>query len=492
MYNTQSGRIKELEEKLYCLETIIQNVHEGIILTDRNCVITVFNPAKAEMEHMDAGKVLGEISWIAYEHSDWETSEHRRVKDSGEAILNAYRPHAFVGEAPVYINYETVPVKKDGEIIGVYSICRTESMLRKLLYKLIEHKRQNQDDPLIEADPVHIAEGTRYTFADITGTSPIMSEIIKEAQSVAPMNMSILITGETGVGKEVLAQSIHNLGRERHKFIAINCAAIPAELFESTLFGTVKGAYTGAVNNIGLFREAGEGTLFLDEFNSLTPLNQTKLLRVLQERCVRPVGSTKEFPVRCRLICASNENLQMLLDEGRLRPDLYYRISEYCLEIPPLRERTEDIISLSLLFVKKYNKELGRNITHLSDELIDWLRNRTWYGNTRELQHTIQNMLLKASEFSDTLTLQDLPVVTRRTPARSRTESPLPETVSAEPAAGLTEELKNYQRELLIRTLEKENWNISASARILQISRQNLLARMKRLQIVSPHKNQLT
>ena len=227
-------------------------------------------------------------------------------------------------------------------------------------------------------------------------------------------------------------------------------------------------------------------------YNSLTPLNQTKLLRVLQERCVRPVGSTKEFPVRCRLICASNENLQMLLDEGRLRPDLYYRISEYCLEIPPLRERTEDIISLSLLFVKKYNKELGRNITHLSDELIDWLRNRTWYGNTRELQHTIQNMLLKASEFSDTLTLQDLPVVTRRTPARSRTESPLPETVSAEPAAGLTEELKNYQRELLIRTLEKENWNISASARILQISRQNLLARMKRLQIVSPHKNQLT
>ena len=470
MQNTQSGRIKELEEKLYCLETIIQNVHEGIILTDRNCVITVFNPAKAEME----------------------TSEHRRVMDSGEAILNAYRPHAFVGEAPVYINYETVPVKKDGEIIGVYSICRTESTLRKLLYKLLEHKRQIQDDTLIEADPVHIAEGTRYTFADITGTSPIMSEIIKEAQSVAPMNMSILITGETGVGKEVLAQSIHNLGRERHKFIAINCAAIPAELFESTLFGTVKGAYTGAVNNIGLFREAGEGTLFLDEFNSLTPLNQTKLLRVLQERCVRPVGSTKEFPVRCRLICASNENLQTLLDEGRLRPDLYYRISEYCLEIPPLRERPEDIISLSLLFVKKYNKELGRNIVHLSDELIDWLGNRTWYGNTRELQHTIQNMLLKASEFSDTLTLKDLPVVTRRTPVRSRNESRLPGTAfsEAEPAAGLTEGLKNYQRELLLRTLEKENWNISASARTLQISRQNLLARMKRLQIVPPHKNQ--
>ena len=145
-----------------------------------------------------------------------------------------------------------------------------------------------------------------------------------------------------------------------------------------------------------MFREAGEGTLFLDEFNSLTPLNQTKLLRVLQERCVRPVGSTKEFPVQCRLICASNENLQTLLDEGRLRPDLYYRISEYCLEIPPLRERPEDIISLSLLFVKKYNKELGRNILHFSDELIHWMQNRAWYGNSRELQHAIQNMMMKA------------------------------------------------------------------------------------------------
>ena len=499
MKNTQNERIRELEEKIYCLETIIQNIHEGIILTDRNCIITVFNPAKAEMEHMDAGKALGEISWLAYEHSDWESSEHRRVMDSGKAILNAYRPHAFVGQAPVYINYDTVPIKKDGEIIGVYSICRTEYTLRKLLYGLLEHKRQILADAAAEADPVNIAEGTRYTFADITGTSPIMREIIKEAQAVSTMNMSILITGETGVGKEVLAQSIHNLGRERHKFIAINCAAIPAELFESTLFGTVKGAYTGAVNNIGLFREAGEGTLFLDEFNSLTPLNQTKLLRVLQERCVRPVGSTKEFPVQCRLICASNENLQTLLDEGRLRPDLYYRISEYCLEIPPLRERPEDIISLSLLFVKKYNKELGRNILHFSDELIHWMQNRAWYGNSRELQHAIQNMMLKASEFDDTLTLEDLPVVTRRAPARHQSESsfhriPAAEPVkeaakelTSEPVSGLTEILKTYQRELLIQTLEKENWNISSSARILQISRQTLLARMKRLQISSPH-----
>ena len=255
---------------------------------------------------------------------------------------------------------------------------------------------------------------------------------------------------------------IHNLGRERHKFIAINCAAIPAELFESTLFGTVKGAYTGAVNNIGLFREAGEGTLFLDEFNSLTPLNQTKLLRVLQERCVRPVGSTKEFPVQCRLICASNENLQTLLDEGRLRPDLYYRISEYCLEIPPLRERPEDIISLSLLFVKKYNKELGRNILHFSDELIHWMQNRAWYGHQSE------------SSF-------------HRIPAAEPVKEAAKELTS-EPVSGLTEILKTYQRELLIQTLEKENWNISSSARILQISRQNLLARMKRLQISSPHK----
>lgn len=489
MANYTEQYVQELEEKIYCLETIIEHIHEGVILTDRNCAITVFNPAKAKMEHMDAGKVLGEISWKAYERSDWETSEHRRVQDSGEAILNAYRPHAFVGEAPVYINYDTVPIKKNGEIIGVYSICRTESILREMLYRLLEHKRQLLTEKQQAPDPIKLGPGTRYTFSDITGTSPVMSEVIREAQTIATMNMSVLITGETGVGKEVLAQSIHNLGREDKKFIAINCAAIPAELFESMLFGTVKGAYTGAVNTIGLFREAGEGTLFLDEFNSLTPLNQTKLLRVLQERCVRPVGSTKEYPVKCRLICASNEDLQALISAGRLRLDLYYRISEFCLEIPPLRERPEDIIQLSWLFVEEYNKELGRNIRRFSDDLCQWLKRKPWYGNTRELQHTIQNMMLKASEFDDTLTLDKLPVVTRRledwiSPDSSAAIA-FPDAPSEPIDCGLPELLKNYQKKVLEQELKKQNWNISATARTLKISRQNLMARMKRLQISS-------
>lgn len=425
--------------------------------------------------------MLGEISWDVYAHSSKECSEHQQVFDTGVPILNAYRPHAYVSETPIYIHYSTYPVVRGGEVIGVYTISRNETILRELLYETIEHKRllSREDGPRSEL--VGMAKGTHFTFSDMVGSSPAMKTLIREAQTVAPLHTPVLITGETGTGKEVLAQSIHNFGREQKKFVAINCAAIPENLVEGVLFGTVKGAYTGAVDSIGLFREAEDGTLFLDEINSISTAMQAKLLRALQEMSVRPVGSLKEYPIRCRLICASNEDPEVLLKEKRLRSDLFYRIAGFCLFIPPLRQRREDALDLAWLFVKRFNKEFGKHVRTLSPELERWLMSAPWPGNTRELQNVIQNMMLRVEEAQGELDVPHIPAYARQLQAQDGPPSP-PEEEPME-RWDLNGLLREYQCRLIRRALEDSGGNVTRAAAGLGIGRQNLLARMKRLKI---------
>lgn len=486
MTSEEKLHLKKLEEENYCLREIIQHVSEGVILTDRDCRITVFNPAKEQMEQMDAREVLGKISWDAYSHSSKEISEHQQVLDSGTPILNAYRPHAYVGEAPVYIYYSTYPVVREREILGVYTISRNETILRELLYETIEHKRLSSREETKRQELVGQAQGTHYTFSDIVGSSPAMKELIREAQTVAPLSAPVLITGETGTGKEVLAQSIHNLGRERKKFVAINCAAIPENLVESVLFGTVKGAYTGAMDSIGLFREAEDGTLFLDEINSMSTVMQAKLLRALQEMSVRPVGGMKEYPIRCRLICASNEYPEILLQEKRLRSDLFYRIAGFSLSVPPLRKRSQDAVELAQMFIKRYNKEFGKHVRRMSPQLEEWIRTNRWPGNTRELQNVIQTMMLRVEETQEEAVYENLPIYARQLrpdprediPSQQAGQTPVPAQGEQWDLNGL---LKEYQRQLLSRALRQSGGNVTRAAASLGIGRQNLLARMKRL-----------
>lgn len=478
MSENQEEKLRALEEENYCLREIIENVSEGVILTDRNCRITLFNPAKAQMEQMDAEEVLGKISWEAYSHSNKEVSEHRKVYSTGLPILNAYRPHAYVGNVPVYIYYSTYPVIRDGEVLGVYTISRNETILRELLYETIEHKRLLREQNVRQPELSKTASGTHFTFSDIVGSSEAMKNLIREAQTVAPLNTPVLITGETGTGKEVLAQSIHNFGWERKKFVAINCAAIPENLVESVLFGTVKGAYTGSVDSIGLFREAEDGTLFLDEINSMSTVMQAKLLRALQEMSVRPVGGLKEYPIRCRLICASNEEPEILIREKRMRSDLFYRISGFCLSIPPLRERGQDAVELARMFVKQYNQEFNKNVVRMSEELEAWIRQGSWPGNTRELQNVIQNIMLRAGETEEEIGYGHIPMY-----ARQIAGSETPEEPKGEPLGELNEELKRFQRQLILKALHENSFNITRAAKSLGIGRQNLMARMKRLGI---------
>ena len=226
--------------------------------------------------------------------------------------------------------------------------------------------------------------------------------------------------------------------------------------------------------------EAGHdrGILFLDEINSMSVAMQAKLLRALQEKCVRPVGSLKEEPIRCRLICASNETVETLLQENRMRRDLFYRISDFVLTIPPLRERREDILDLSEMFIRRYNREFRKNISGISPALRSRLLNGDWNGNTRELEHVIRNLMLRISELDTELTEDGYPAYL----PRKTKDAPF---TSMQISVPLPEALRRFQRELILRALEQHQWNLSQTALSLGIQRQNLTQRMLRLGITA-------
>jgi arginine utilization regulatory protein len=301
--------------------------------------------------------------------------------------------------------------------------------------------------------------------------------VILDSQKLAMIDGNLLIVGETGVGKEMFAQAVHNISKNNHEmFFAINCAAVPDNLLESTLFGTSKGSFTGSSDLRGVLEEVGAGTLFLDELNAMPASMQTKLLRVLQEKKFRRVGSLENKEVNCRIICAVNEDPEKLIKQERLREDLYYRISRHCLFIPTLRERQEDIIHLANHFIERYNNDFDRTVTGLSSDLRLLFLDYFWPGNVRELDNVIENMVLQADQEETTLTLHHMPVYLKERLNRN-TRSP------SKTAENLPDQLRALETRMIENALNRYGWNISKAARHLGIIRQSLLYRMKKLDI---------
>jgi DNA-binding NtrC family response regulator len=242
--------------------------------------------------------------------------------------------------------------------------------------------------------------------------SASMRNVVRTIERVAPSDVSILITGESGTGKEVIADLIHKLSnRSKGPLVKINCAALPRELIESELFGSVKGAYTGAnADRDGLFRQAEGGSLFLDEISEMPIDTQSKLLRVLQEKEVRPVGGKVSYKSDCRIIAATNRQTDAAIKDGKLREDLFYRISAISVHLPPLRERREDILPLANTFLKRYASQADRNISGFSQTATEMLRTFDWPGNIRQLQNEIQRTVLMCE--NNVIDVQDLSITT--------------------------------------------------------------------------------
>jgi len=251
--------------------------------------------------------------------------------------------------------------------------------------------------------------GKTYDFSSIIGNSPQLKNIIDEVMKIADTRSNVLLLGETGTGKELFARVIHHNSARRDKpFIPINCSVIPENLLETELFGHQKGAFTGAVvTKKGLFEEGNGGTIFLDEIGEITPHLQIKLLRVLEDQIIRPIGSTKSSQVDVRFISATNKDLESTVKQGDFREDLYYRINTITLKIPPLRERKEDIPLLVNEFLHRYSKELQKRVSGFSDEALSKMVNYSWPGNIRELLNVMERAILLAE--NDHIELCDLP-----------------------------------------------------------------------------------
>jgi len=306
----------------------------------------------------------------------------------------------------------------------------------------------------------------QYQFHDLISKSPKMQKIFEFARTVAKSNSNILILGESGTGKELLARAIHNESlRAAGPFVAVSCVALPETLLESELFGHEKGAFTDAVTQKkGKFELAHGGTLFLDEIGDISPKLQLNLLRVLQEKEFTRVGGTKPIKVDVRIIAATNRDLKKAVDEGKFRDDLYYRLNVISIQIPPLRERKEDIPLLVHRFIEKFNIELGKRVEKISEEALKTLMKYDWPGNVRELENVIERAM----------------VITKGTLIK-----PEDIQISAEPSKevrveGEDKSLRAVERAHIQRVLEENDWNIQRSAQILGIDRVTLYKKIKK------------
>src|SRR5947207_1259041 len=309
----------------------------------------------------------------------------------------------------------------------------------------------------------------QYSFANSVGQSKKMKELFELVESVAASDANILIQGENGTGKELIANAIHyNSNRVKGPFIKINCAAIPKDLIESELFGYKKGAFTGAnMDKIGLFEMAEGGSLLLDEIGEMPPYLQTKLLRVLQEREYRPIGSDRIVHVDFRLICATNIDLDTALRDGKLREDLYFRINTITLRVAPLRERTEDIPLLCDHFLEKFRQRYQKNVKSLAPSVYHLLIRNRWPGNVRELENAIERAVLVAK--GTEIAVGDLPETIRE-------ES----TSSADFVVPPPRTLAEIEKMAILQTLQRTNWNKQEAAQILGLYRPTLYSKMKK------------
>jgi DNA-binding NtrC family response regulator len=334
--------------------------------------------------------------------------------------------------------------------------------------ELVIHRALNSRR--VEAENVNLHEqiDQKYGLENIIGESASMRQVFETIQQVAPSRATVLITGATGTGKELIAKAIHNLSpRKNGPFIAVHAAALPTTLLESELFGHEKGAFTGAVERrIGRFELADGGTLFLDEIGELEPQIQVKLLRVLEERAFERVGGAKTLQVDVRLVAATNKDLKKLVSEGKFRDDLFYRLSVVTVDLPPLRERRDDIPLLVKSFLDEFSRENGKQVRELTPEATNLLLAYDWPGNVRELRNAIEQMVVLAR--GERLTVRDVPAAIRG--GADLTKINVVRT-------GMT--VEDAERQLIVQALKETDGNRTKAAQRIGVSRRTLHRKLK-------------
>ncbi|MBB6451136.1 PAS domain S-box-containing protein [Geomicrobium halophilum] len=379
-------------------EAAFENAYHCLVVVDHQGLITYMNQSYCRFLEVDQEKVLGmHVADVI------ENSRMHIVVQTGEeeiADLQYIRGNHMIANR--------IPVRSNGEVVGAVGTVlfrdtkewmNMNSHIKDLLSELEHYRSQLKHQ-----------HGITYSLHDIVGSSPAINEVKRKIKKVAPGDVSVLLRGESGTGKELFAHSIHHLSeRNSQPFVAINCATIPEHLFESELFGYQEGAFTGAKKGgkVGKFQLAHGGTLFLDEIGDM-PLNaQVKILRVLQEGEIEAIGATESKKVDVRIIAATNQPLEKLIEEHRFREDLFYRINVIPIHVPALKERPDDIRVLAKYLLHKITKRSGKRVIDIHAEVIDFFMQYSWPGNVRELENVIESAVHLTN--TEVITMEDLP-----------------------------------------------------------------------------------
>lgn len=436
----------------------LYNYFNAAIIFDKDAIAVYYFNNRHDINDLSEEEVIGKHLQEIYPELDLSTSSIMEALKKGIPTANCLQTViSYKGHKVREIN-TTIPIFDGNEIIGAAEISR--------------YIEKNEKFANIHITPLELEHKTElYTLQDMKSDWEGMSEIKRVIEKVADTNSSVLIHGKTGTGKEMVAEAIHTSGRRSSKkFISQNCAAIPANLLESILFGTVRGSFTGAENKKGLLEAADGGTLFLDEINTLDFNLQAKLLKAIENGTIMRVGGSEEIQVNVRIIAATNKDLFEMVQAGAFRDDLYYRLKVVQIDLPDLLERSGDIQALTAYFIKQYNKIFGKNILGLSKEAEAFFQNYPWHGNVRELKNTIEGCFNFAS--GPVIKLEDI----------SWYEPPHKEAPTPILKGTLKETVKAYEKDLITETLH-ECGNISKAAEKLGLTRQNLNNKMKEYQL---------
>jgi arginine utilization regulatory protein len=470
---------------------VFDGFSEGVIITDQNGTIVYYNEAMAAIDDLPAEEALGKTLLEVYD-LDESTSVVMQC-------LNGQRP--LIDRALVYRTrmgrfsntiHTVFPLFKNTQLVGAICLVREYNVLEETIASISIPRTKT-------ARPAE----THYSFDLIIGEDPEFLRAVNTARMAANTPSPVMLYGETGTGKELFAQAIHSLSdRAKRRYTPVNCAAIPENLLEGILFGTSKGAFTGARNKEGLFGRTNGGTLFLDELNAMAVGLQAKILRVIQERKVRRLGSLRETPIDLKIISSVNQEPHVAIAENCLRPDLFYRLGVVFIPLPPLRGRPGDIELLSLHFLKKHSKLLGKRVVAIADEVLQIFQNYHWPGNVRELEHVIEGALnmITTSATLKLLHLQShLPtwhrLRTQKPPAVDE-KNPLAGTLTMSPPhtpkiaeAGYQPGLSGgklatsqaaLERQAIVAALTRNQGHITRAANSIGISRQLLHYKMKK------------
>ena len=466
------------DHRAYLFARALDQVAEGVQIYDKNACAVYFNKVSRKISHIPSGVDPQGRHLLDLYNLDEGISTTMTALRTQSPVINRVEHFKASDDTSIATANTSYPILREGELLGAVVFEQTEEIVQRNIKRMEETQRALKS---------FASRGSQitfsgYTFENVIGHSQRLRDAVAIAQKVAPQNSSVLLVGETGTGKEIFAQSIHQASPRRgKKFLAINCAAIPETLIESLLFGTQKGSFTGSEDKAGYFEEASGGTLFLDELNSMSLAMQSKILRVIQENTFRRVGGNKDLKLDVRIISSCNEDPFRSIADNQFRRDLFYRLSTVMLELPPLREHLEDLEELVRYHLNATSYQYVHGITEVDPQVYAILRSYHWPGNVRELFHVLDYAQNVAD--SSTMRPEHLPsylLKSRTASAASADTAPAIDFSSAT----LQSLLDDYEHQIIVQALDHCGGNISRTAQTLGILRQSLQYRIRKYGIV--------